>query len=282
MSYIKLEDYIFDDMLIKYMLDYDTKRVGFNLIPLSMADNITNEEEQNVDSLVQLKFANDLENDLIFVKQGKIEEDDVIRIVTELTNSKGVKVAHYLKWYKETKAIEVKTLLENVSNENIIVEMISSFDIGSLSLFRKKGDNEDLKLYRMRNSCSLEGKLVTDKIESLQLEPSWAYFDLNSEQFEETNSTPLNEFFPFVTIEDTKENVFWGVQLACNSSWQIGTYRHNDELSLSGGLTNREFDHWKREIKKGESFVTPTSIITTCKGNIDNVINRLANTTIMQ
>lgn len=59
---------------------------------------------------------------------------------------------------------------------------------------------------------------------------------------------PVNRYFPYLVLEDSVSDVFWGAQLMHNSSWQMEIYRKDDGAVMSGGLADREFGHWIKDI----------------------------------
>ena len=93
-----------------------------------------------------------------------------------------------------------------------------------------------LKLHRIRSKWSQEGRLVTESAEDLQLEPSWAYWQVNSTRYGQIGSMPVKGYFPFGAVEDTKAGVVWAAQLAIECSWQMEFYRRDDGMAFSGGL----------------------------------------------
>ena len=170
----------------------------------------------------------------------------------------------------------MKTIYTNKSNETISIEMISSFEIGNITPFEKKDAPNTLLVHRLRSKWSHEARLHTETIEDLQLEPSWSTWAVSSERFGQLGSMPVKKFAPFIAIEDKKNKVFWGVQLAHEASWQMEVYRQDDALHISGGLADREFGHWIKNLNPGEVFETPYAIISTCKnGGIDNISQRI-------
>ena len=101
---------------------------------------------------------------------------------------------------------------------------------------------------------SQEGRLLTQTLEELQLEPSWAMGAVRCERFGQVGSMPVNHYFPFLAVEDMENHVFWGAQIAHPASWQMEIYRRDENLAVSGGLADREFGHWKKSVAPGERF----------------------------
>ena len=122
----------------------------------------------------------------------------------------------------------------------------------------------------------MEGRLVTERLERLNLEPSWAGHGVRSERFGQVGSMPVNKWFPWLLVEDVKNHLFWGAQLGHNASWQMEVYRKDDGAAISGGLADYEFGHWAKTVRPDESFRTPAATLTVCKcDTIDEASDRL-------
>ena len=72
---------------------------------------------------------------------------------------------------------------------------------------------------------------------------------------------PVRRFFPFVALEDSKNHTFFAVQLYSPASWQIElTVRAGDQVTLSGGIADRDFGQWTKTLKPGEVFEAPKAV----------------------
>ena len=109
---------------------------------------------------------------------------------------------------------------------------------------------------------SQEGRLEVIPAEDLQLEPAWDPHAVRCEKFGQVGSMPVNKFFPFVAVQDKRNHIFWGAQIAHPASWQIELYRKDDALAVSGGLADRDFGHWMKRVESGASFTTPEAIVS--------------------
>lgn len=89
----------------------------------------------------------------------KILEDDALIVYKNDYN-------HFvtLNMVKNSDTVEVSTIFENRGYETTTLEMLSSFAL--------KGIKAD-KVHRLQSFWSAEGKLRTETIEELHLEPSW-------------------------------------------------------------------------------------------------------------
>ncbi len=290
----ELSKFKLGDMSVIYYIEEDTKRVGMTMIPVGMEGKITTNKDYNfgVDSLVQLKLVGDLypgaysggttmrngeSVQRLKYKSQKLKKCQTYEeIVTTLEDNRSIQLEHILVWYYGEKSVEIMTRINNNSTRPITLEMISSFSIGNITPFIDEDACNQVVLHRLRSKWSNEGRLETIPLAELQLEPSWAKFPVNSERFGQVGSLPVKGFFPFAAIEDTSSDVLWGAQLAIASSWQMEVYRRDDGINLSGGIADREFGHWMKNIGVKKSFTTPKAIVTVCQGGgIDRVSQRL-------
>ena len=158
---------------------------------------------------------------------------------------------HRIVLHKKTvgQAVEVSTEFMNDSPEAVTLEMLSSFAVKGISADR---------IHRLQSFWSAEGKLRTETIEELHLEPSWNRCGMRVEKFGNVGSMPVRKYFPFLAAEDSKRQEFLGIQLYCPSSWQIELLcKEDDTLTIAGGIADRDFGHWTKKVGPGERFETP-------------------------
>ncbi len=280
------------DMLLRYEQETDFSTAGFTVIPADMDGEDNKDKFYRINSLVQMKLVGDIypncyghgssmrnaeSSNLLDYKSQTVEENAEYTVVkTYLEDKRGYDVTHIVKYYEGDFSFEMKNVIENNSDKEIEIEMISSFEIGNISPFLEGDGPDSLLVHRLRSKWSHEGRLHTETVEDLQLEPSWSNWSVGTERFGQTGSMPVKKFFPFVSIEDIKNDVLWGVQLAHEASWQMEIYRQDDALHITGGLADREFGHWTKILKPGEKFETPTAIVSVCHGGgIDMICQRL-------
>ena len=280
------------DMLLIYEKDNETNVCGFTVIPKEMEEKITEDKFYRINSLIQVKLVGDIypncyahgssmrnsesSNRMSYKNQEIIKENNKTYIKTYIEDNRGYDAIHLVTYYDNEKSFEVKTIYNNNSSESITLEMISSFEIGNITPFQVGDSADTLLVHRLRSKWSHEARLHTETVEDLQLEPSWSNWAVSSERFGQIGSMPVKKFAPFLAIEDKKNDVLWGVQLAHEASWQMEIYRQDDALHISGGLADREFGHWMKTLNPGESFETPYAIISSCKGGgIDNISQRI-------
>ncbi len=198
-------------------------------------------------------------------------------IVTTLADPRGNELRHHLSWRGEVPVFTVFAEFRNGTSSPLTLDMIESFALGGLTPYTDGEPHERLKLHRFRSYWSSEARQVCDTAEDLGLERSWGDgHAMESERFGQVGTMPTRGYHPFAAVEDAGAGVFWGVQLAWAGSWQIEFSRRRAlTLCLSGGLADREFGHWSKQLQPGESFRTPEAFVACVAGDLDMLCNRL-------
>ena len=161
---------------------------------------------------------------------------------------------------KENGVTVLKTVFENKTDSYADLELLSSFAINGI-----KAD----RIHRATSFWSAEGKLLSQDLTELNMEPSWAKHGLRIEKFGQIGSMPVRKWFPFLVLEDTENNVFSGVQLYCPSSWQIEIITKDKSVSINGGLADRDFGQWTKRIAPHKSFTSPKAVFATGKSLLE-------------
>ncbi|MBQ7202504.1 MAG: alpha-galactosidase [Eubacterium sp.] len=166
------------------------------------------------------------------------------------------KRGHKIKCLHEFKngVYTCRSVFENTTDETARLELLSSFAINGI-----KAD----KIHRATSFWSAEGKLLSQTLTELNMEPSWSHNGIRVEKFGQLGSMPVRKWFPFLVLEDSEKGEFLGVQLYCASSWQIEVMVKTDTVYIQGGLADRDFGSWFKDIKAGESFETPKAVVAT-------------------
>lgn len=272
------------DMVFLYRQD-DRGAVELVALPGQLEEQMVDNEQQTADSLVQLKLIGDpyalgfsqgrtLRNSgttQLLRLVGQRERGNTI--VTELTDGRGHTLLHELE-RRETGAA-VRTTFVNQSAAEARLELLASFSLGGITPFDPADAPGTLVLHRMRSTWSMEGRLDSQPVEELQLEPSWSRYAANSLRYGQAGSMPVKGFYPFAAVEDVRRGVTWAAQVAHPGSWQLEVYRRDNLLCLSGGLADHELGHWVKRVAPGESFTTPDALLTVCQGGVDEASARL-------
>lgn len=287
-----LSSYELGDMKLIFERETDYNRVGFSIIPLALEDKMVCDKKfYRINTLAQVKITGDMYpncygngqtmrngetgNRMDYQSQQVVDAEFGFEIHTHFRDARGYELDNIITYYWGEESFEMKNVFTNTSDEKVTLEMLSSFEMGNVSPFLEGIGTDSLLVHRLRSKWSHEGRLVTEKVEDLQLEPSWSNWSVGVERFGQRGSMPVMKYFPFVSVEDKVNHVLWGAQLAHEASWQMELYRQDDGLHISGGLADREFGHWTKDIEPGEHFETPRAILTVCEGDIDYLCHRL-------
>jgi len=296
--------YHFGDMWIEYVQEPGSQTVGLILYPDCMIDELVEHREflpwkpqkfpdvraQKLESLVQFKLLGDsldgfsqgitMHNSetlssLRYSRQEKIQQGDEIEVITYLNSARGYSCEQHVRYCQGDEALTFFTTIRNDGSEKFGLEMLSSFSLGGITPFASDDAPNRLHFHRFRSFWSAEGRHISQPIEELHLERSWSGHGVRAERFGQVGSMPVHGYHLFAAIEDRGVGVFWGATLASSGSWQMELYRRDDQLVLSGGLADREFGHWYKNLAPGENFTSPLAYVTTVKGDFDNLCQRL-------
>ena len=146
----------------------------------------------------------------------------------------------------------LRSVFENTTNETARLELLSSFAISGIHADR---------IHRATSFWSAEGKLLSQNLTDLNMEPSWAHHGIRIEKFGQVGSMPVRKWFPFLVLEDSERAQFLGVQLYCGSSWQMEIMQKEDTVYIQGGIADRDFGQWFKDIAPGASFETPKAAV---------------------
>ncbi len=284
----------FEKTILWYIID-DGKKVSMMLIPSGMENEVKKPwEEPNgsfdararyihqwmIGDLVHLSLAHHPKTsgtmkfskssrDLKFNEQKVEKNDNCVQIITELISEEGYSVIHTVSKYKGYDAFMVNCEFINNSNRTFTIDMITSVTLDNLSPFQQDDAPWKYCLHRFKGGWSMEGKHIQDDIEELALEKSYSACFMESEKFGSLGGYPVERYFPTAVFEDKEYNVFWTIQLAHNSSWQMELTRQQDSLSLSAGLADCDFGLWYKDIEPNGHFKTPTAFIGVTNTNFE-------------
>lgn len=276
-----LQEYKLGDMVARYLINRDSMQVGFQLLPENVSQENIVTDNCFMESLIQYKLTGYIYNEayaggcsmrnsesvrkLKFSEQTDESIGEQLQVNTIMMDEDGHRLIHHLVWLKNMPYVRISCTFENQSKRDCCLEMFESFSLGGLSPYMQGDGNGTLWLHRVRSVWSQEGRHETIPVEDLQLEPAWDPHAVRCERFGQAGSMPVNRFFPFAAIEDRKNHIFWGAQIAHPASWQMEVYRKDNGLALSGGLADRELGHWMKHVEPGKNFTTPEAIVSTAQ-----------------
>lgn len=280
-----LKSYEYGDTAVYFVKEqvegHEKESIGLVMYPVGMKLP----ERVYSDSLIQVAFTGD--RNLIDYTQGlsmrnrtsslvKIVEQsaDEKGIVTILSDEEGNEYVHTLAYDEKTNVFACSVKYTNNTNEIKTLEMLDSFSLsGILAPSRDLKSTCGLTLHRMTSAWSRECRLKSDTFSHLGLDMSWARYGVKVEKFGQRGSMPVRDYFPFAAIED-ESGVIFSAMMEAPYSWQMEVYEEKESCSLSGGLGDYEFAHWRKEINPGESFETDKAFLRIKRnGGVNGVCN---------
>ncbi len=277
-----------NDMNAVYVISPEGN-VSFSLVPLSGDE--PKWDKGGPDPLVQVSCTGDssslgfnagmtrhnsgLTMSMKYVSQDINESENGKTIVTVLEGDKGLRLKHSVATAASSRCLRVRTKVINQGDEPVMIEALSSLNLSGITPYADDEAKGRLSVHRFRSRWSAEGRHAEDTVEDLMLEPSWARFGTRCEKFGCVGSMPIRGYFPFAAVEDRKAGVIWGAYLACPTSWQIELIRNDENLNLAAGLADYEYGHWRRSLAPGQSLLSPECFVTTAKGDLDLICDRL-------
>ena len=281
------------DMLVVFIKDNRNGSIGYTLLPEGFDEGIELDGWWSVEPAVQCKFVGDnypdgfihghsmknsqSSNDMVFLGQrtetAECEKNGVEHTRTSIYTDyerRGINITSVLEYTTGSDYIKTYSVFESKTEEKQTLEMASSFNICAFPCTGKGLRQKDLVLHRLKSKWSMEGKLESRRFLDMELEPAWLRIGASSERFGEVGAMPVRRYFPWMAVTDMGQEggsigYSIGAQLYINSSWQMEVYNRDEKNSISGGIADREFGHWMKDIAPGERFVTPVAVLTVCK-----------------
>ncbi len=297
-----VKSYLFGSTCVDYILD-ENKNVSMILYPASKKDKIRSPWEEpegafdpcalythgcilgriayfhlvGQDNPAPGQTMKNHEQNLPMKDQQVKRDGSRTTVETLLEDEKGRQILHSLTYEDGLGGFFVQTEFINASNETVTLDHLTSFALDNISPFQSDDAPNKYYFHRFQGGCSKEGKHICQSIEDLNMEKAWPGWPQGqgSVRFGTIGSWPTCTYFPTAVVEDSDLGVFWGAQLSCNSTWQMELARWDDSLSFSGGLGDREFCGWKKNVAKGERFAAPTAFVAVSDEDIHDCCARL-------
>ena len=212
------------------------------------------------------RYSDGFGNGITLSSGESIKEMKLISQDEQVSVFKGKK-GHVLKVCHESRqgVTFCQTVFENPTEEAATLELLSSVAIRGIQADR---------IHRATSWWSAEGKLLSQDLTDLNMEPSWLNHGFRVTKFGQLGSMPVRGWFPFLVLEDSRTGHFVGLQLYCASSWQIEVFRNGPEISVQAGLADRDYGSWWKEVRPGESFSSPLAVVAE-GASLEEVCDRL-------
>lgn len=168
----RISTHLLGDMKLMYEQD-EQGHVGMLLIPGSKSETVNRKKEYRTEPLIQVKILGDdypfgfsqgrtmrggeTVERMAFVCQEKRKPDrNTVEILTRFRDPRGFDYEHRVLFDRRYEALETDVLVENHSQGELVLEMLSSFTLGAVTPFEKEAQTGQLVLHRMRSTWSAE------------------------------------------------------------------------------------------------------------------------------
>lgn len=279
--------YLFEQTAVYYVETPVEGHEGITTVGLCIypANWDVQQSKLRLDSLVQVAFSGDealldytngvsmtcRSSTLLHVEEQTVTERSVTTI---LSDGQGNRYAHFLQ-YEGEGVFAVWVEYENRSNETRTLEKLASFSLSGLFAVSQGGNNTaGLTLHRMTSAWSRECRLQSLPFSALGLEMSWARYGVKCERWGQIGSMPNRGYYPFCAVEDEDAGVCWGVQIEAPYSWQFDLCGEKESVTLSGGLADYEYGHWRKNVPPNGRFSTWKAYLT-LQSSLNGVCNAL-------
>ncbi len=288
------KDYTFGNTTVRYVILDETKNVFMLLLPTNRLDEVNDTYKAvTVDTdfpynkdfaggtLCHLQLAHHFRSPLAssnkmsesfyklaFKSQDVVKEDGKTIIKTIAEAEEGYSVTHCLTNYEGEEGFEVECTFTNNTGKEVCLESITSVTLDNLSPLNHSDDcGEELNLHTFKSSWATEGTHHCRNLRELGLQKAWGG-NMDNYRIGSLGARPTAEYFPYAVLEDRKAGVMWGIKICHNATWQIELSRMAYNMSLSGGLGDKLYGDWYKNIADGESFTAPKAYLAMCEGDI--------------
>ncbi|WP_283621919.1 glycoside hydrolase family 36 protein [Limosilactobacillus avium] len=203
--------------------------------------------------------------------------------VVQINRETGLKVTNYYQLYDDTEVIRSWVTLENIGEDNLGIEYVSSFALTGVDQAGDLSGNyaEDNIFYVANNDWTAEAQWKANSLKDAGLD---YWVDGNKEQasskrisITNNSSWSCSEYSPNGMLVNTKTNQTAIWQIENNGAWHyeltdIGT-GNLLAVRLSGP---EEYDnHWWKELQPGEKFTTVTVAFGQLKGGFEEALDAM-------
>ncbi len=164
----KYSEYLFGDILVQYRLN-EADEMSLSVVPAALKDRVL-EKPHKPGPLAELHARGDRLPDgygnghtlagtshLKFISQ--VLEGDTV--VTTVGDGCGRTVYHRLRYEEGLQALRVSTVFENTGDAPVVLNLLSSLNLGGITPFTEGDAAGALYLHRILSMWSAEGRLKT-------------------------------------------------------------------------------------------------------------------------
>lgn len=298
----KYTDYVFEKTTVRYVVMNEAETVFMLLFPNKYTNKIcdtymTKEVfrygfQNNCDwfsgSIVHLHLSKDYtpmyDNSykmsestkrLKFESQKVLTEKEYTEVITVVKADEGYGAVHRLRNYNGENGFEVTSEFFNNTGDEVTLEMLTSANLDNLCMFEFDDGSKDFLYHTFKGGWATEGKHVEQRLSQMNMEKS-SGGSFECEKIGALGSKTVGRYYPYAALEDTENNCTWGIKPKIDSTWQIELSRCGTPISLSAGIGDYKFGHWRKKVPNGGKYISPVAFVAVSRGGIAEVSNDLA------
>jgi alpha-galactosidase len=187
----------------------------------------------------------------------------------------GLKATSHFQFYEGIPIARCWTELESRGETPIPLEFVSSFCLAGLD---KEGDqtrNQKCRLYVPHNTWYGEAQWRKYRLPELGLSEVRPGFTTKRISIGNTGTWSCDGYLPMGLFENlqSQSTLFWQIEHNGSWQWEIGEIANYLYLNLSGPAFNE--NHWMKNLRPGERFISPTAAVGAVNGGFDEAIQAL-------
>lgn len=209
--------------------------------------------------------------------------------IVQYSEDKKLRVTTQYDFMEKAAGFCCKSILENLGNEDITIEGITSFCLGAVTYYEKGKSNpsQETEIYYAHNTWSEECRWVHHKLKDVGI---WTYGNLCYDRFRIANHSGFStgEYLPMGALYDTKSDstLLWQIESSTAWAYEIGCfapeyqesflkkdYRQQIYLQLFG--PDMESAGWYKKLDKGEKFETVNAAVVCSAGSPESAMREL-------
>lgn len=176
--------------------------------------------------------------------------------------------------------VRQKVCVKNISDEDVVVDTLSSLSVNSIGADGEKKWYEDrFLLHRCDFTWQGEGQWRVQSLDECGLYPTYNHDNHAIVRMVNSESWSTCNYYPIVMLEDTEKGEIWYFEQESSTSWTIEIcsqgYQKATALCVFLSSACERSNGWYITLKPGESYTTKSAVCGCVKGNFESAVREL-------
>ena len=199
------------------------------------------------------------------------------RKLSIVQEAEGLRVISHLQFYNGINTLRSWTTVENISENAIGLEYVSSFALSGIAQVDCVSWDQKSIISIPHNTWYGEAQWKTNTISELGLSQvnKWNRFTVKSIECSNTGTWSTSRYLPMGYFQNihTKESLFWQIEHNGSWCWEIGDCMDRLYLQISGPCKNKS--HWWKNLQPKEIFETVPAAISIVGNGFDTAVGEM-------